>query len=321
MGHEVVQVVWNESLPPDLDSVLIKGPVVTLSIWPVVNQMLTMPKRDRPVLIYWFLEGFPNPNIPEWIVKPIAMSCAWLRRKFDDAGLGEVFPFALPRRRMTRFRCYGDLLWLRHYGVLDIFAYSSSAAIPGLEQRGFSPVVAYSGSHPSWGSDLHLERDISVLWMGNPRTQWRRQILNRIRQDLRSRGLEMLWIDNVENPFVYGEARTQLLNRTKVIVNIPSMPWDDPSMRPIMASLNGVLTVCLQNCPHSPFIAGEHVVEASPERMADTICYYLDHEDERRRIVQAAHQLVMNEITMQREMERLMSRVVQIRDQRMARGH
>ena len=143
-----------------------------------------------------------------------------------------------------------------------------------------------------WGADLKLERDVPVLWIGKIATARRKRLLKRLRADLQEHGVEILMIDGVENPYVFGEERTVLLNRTKIVVNLLRERWDDNSMRYRLAAQNRALIVTEPTLPHTPFLPGLHLVETPIEQMAETICHYLSHEEERQRIVGRAYQLI-----------------------------
>jgi len=198
-----------------------------------------------------------------------------------------------------------------------VLAITSRWTADFLRARGFDPIVAYLGSHPDWGADLKLERDIPVLWLGKIAADRRRHLLKRIRAELRSRGVEILMIDGVENPYVFGEERTALLNRTKIVLNLLRERWDDNSLRYYLAAPNRALIVTEPTLPHTPFLHGVHLIEAPIEQMADTICYYLSHDEDRRRIVDQAYQLVTTELTMKRAVGRIIEQVAIVRQNRM----
>lgn len=320
LGHEIRPLSPNEDLPPALDAVFIQGPSAEHSLIPIARQLLATPGQARPFLIYWLHEGLPNPATPERIIKPASCARAWVRRTIEQAGLAHVQPFALLCGRMARLRYYGDLHWLRRLGLLDVFAVPSRWMCHQLEQREFRPVVAHYGVRPRLGADLKLERDIPVLWFGRPRTRRRRRILEAVRTDLKKRGVEMMFVDGAEHPYAYGEARTRLLNRTKVVLNICGRPWDDNSIRVLMAIMNRALPISEPMPPHNNLMPGIHMVSAAPHRMADEICYYLDHEDERLRIVEAAYDLVTHEMTMECAMRSILARVIELQDQRSRRS-
>lgn len=56
-----------------------------------------------------------------------------------------------------------------------------------------------------------------------------------------------------------------------------------------------------------------HLVQAPTEQIADTICYYLTHEAERRRITDQAYHLVTTELTMHKAVAAILERVMQLR--------
>jgi hypothetical protein len=168
----------------------------------------------------------------------------------------------------------------------------------------------YLGSPPDWGGDLGLERDIPILWIGKIATSRRHRLLKRIRAELKERGLEILVVDGIENSYVFGEKRTILLNRTKIVLNLLREKWDDNSMRYFLAAPNRALIITEPTLPHTPFLAGMHLVEAPIDQIADSICYYLSHEEERRRIVDQAHQLVTTDLTLRKAVGQILDQVV-----------
>lgn len=139
---------------------------------------------------------------------------------------------------------------------------------------------------------MGLERDIPVLWLGKVGSERRRKLLQRLRAELQARGVELLVIDGEERPYVFGEERTQLLNRTKIMLNLLREKWDDNSLRYTLASHNGALVVSEPTLPHTSFEPGVHLVQAPLPDMADAICHYLQHEKQRRQIVERAAALL-----------------------------
>jgi hypothetical protein len=124
----------------------------------------------------------------------------------------------------------------------------------------------------------------------------------------------MMVVDGVEHPYVFGEDRIILLNRTKIVLNLLRTPWDDNSMRYCLAAPNRALVVTEPTLPHTDFTPGVHLVEAPAEQITDTICYYLAHEEERCQIVDRAYQLVTTELTMAKSAAQILERTVLIRE-------
>jgi hypothetical protein len=133
------------------------------------------------------------------------------------------------------------------------------------------------------------------LWLGKTGSTRRARLLKQIRSELKERGVDMMVIDGVENPYVFGEQRTVLLNRTKIMLNVLREKWDDNSMRFILAAPCRTLIVTEPTLRHSPFLPGVHLVEAPLPQLADMICHYLTHEEERLQITDRAYQLVTQE--------------------------
>lgn len=311
LGCEVCNILYQAKLPQDLNVVLVYGPFDSLV--PLANQLLACPLPRRPLFVLWMTEQLPNPALPEWVRYPVGIIRSQIERlAFRERGRGE---WQLdPRLRwlttkVHRFRYYGDLYWLQRQGILSVLVTGSQVTGDYLRARGFDPLVTSMGSHPSWGADLGLERDIPVLWIGKPGTSRRQRLLNHIQAELRERGVEMMRVDGIEHPYVFGEERTILLNRTQIVLNLLREKWDNNALRYYLAAPNRALIVTEPTLPHTPFLPGVHLVEAPPEKIADTICYYLTHEEERRRIADQAHQLITTNLTMRAALRQVLQRV------------
>jgi hypothetical protein len=295
LGHEAIKFQYDERLPSNLDAVIVLGPFGTMS--PLIKQIAACPKADRPLLVFMMTEQLPNPGLPEWWRYAGGVVRSRLdRMAYRDNGGGQWQPRRWLKRLSSssqRYRYYGDLLWMKKQGILSILTLSSPWTADFLRARGFDPMIL----PPSviQGEDLKMERDIPVLWLGKTGSTRRAKVLNQIRSELKERGVDMMVIDGVENPYAFGEQRTVLLNRTKIVLNILREKWDDNSMRYILAAPCRALIVTEPTLPHSPFLPGVHRVEAPLPQLADTICYYLAHEEERLAITDRAYQLIMQE--------------------------
>jgi len=294
LGCEVISFPFDARLPEDLDVVLAIGPYGSLV--PLTNQLLACPISQRPAFIFLMSEQFPNPRLPEWLRYGVGMMRSRAERlAFHQRAPGDwrLRPWlSWLTAKATRFRYYGDLYWLHRQGILSVLGISSQWTANFLRARGFDPFVQHLGYHPDQWTDLKLDRDIPVLWLGKTGTARRGRLLKGVRAELKERGIEMLVIDGEENPYVFGKKRTILLKRTKIVLNLLRTEWDDNSMRYGLAMPRGALVVTEPTLPHTCFIPGVHLVETPIEQMADTICYYLSHEEERQRIVDRAYQLI-----------------------------
>lgn len=311
LGHETVDFLHSAPLPSNLDIVFAYGPFESLV--PLANQLLAYPPTERPPLILWMTEQLPNPDLPEWFRYSMGLFRSKVERwAFREASYG-TWQIDSRWRWLTakghRFRYYGDLYWLQQSGALSLLVVSSGLTAGYLQSRGFEPMLTYLGYHPDWGADLGLERDIPVLWIGKTGSARRGRLLEQIRAALRERGIDLLKVDGVEHPYVFGQERTILLNRAKIVLNLLRADWDDNSMRYCLAAPNKALVVTEPALPHSPFIPGEHIVEAPPEKIVDTICYYLSNEAERGRIVEQAYELATTQLDMKKGITGILERV------------
>jgi glycosyltransferase involved in cell wall biosynthesis len=181
-------------------------------------------------------------------------------------------------------------------------------------QHGLPTIVAPWGGTARWYDDLGLDRDIDVLWMGKRGTKRRSDYLERVRNELQRHGVEIYVADNEENPFIYAKERIQFLNRAKITLNLTRTWFDDNFSRFSMAAPNNSLIVSEPVLPHCPeFVAGDHYVSAPIEKLAETILYYLKHDDERRRILKNAYQLSTTVLTFRNSIQKIMDGVDQIR--------
>jgi hypothetical protein len=208
---------------------------------------------------------------------------------------------------LHRFRYYGDIWRYRRAGLIDVLAVWSPQVGDELTRRGFAPIVVGMGYYPDCGRDLGLMRDIDVLWLGRPGSRRRQRLVERVRRELARRGISLMVVDGVEHPYVFGEARTRLLNRTKIMLNLLRQTWDDNSMRFFFAAANGALVVSEPTLRHSDFTAGVHLVEAPVGRLAETVQAFLEDEPRRKAIVERARQLAVETLRMETAVRRLVA--------------
>lgn len=311
LGHEAISLFPDERFPLSIDAVFAYGPLGSVS--PLINQILDRPPDQRPVFILWVSESLPNPDRPEWFrwlggeLRSRVERLAYRRR---DGGTWRLAPgLGWMTSKAFRYRYYGDLYWIRRADLPFVLAIPSDWIADFLRARGFDPVTAYYGSAPAWGGDLKLDRDIPLLWLGKIGTARRKRILGQVRAELEARGVEMMVVDGVEHPYVFGEERTRLLNRTKIILNVSRESWEDSSLRYFIVAPNKAMIITEPTLPHTPFADGIHLIESPVEEMANTICHYLDHEEERKAIAEQAYRLVTEELTMKRSVEKILERV------------
>jgi len=183
---------------------------------------------------------------------------------------------------------YSNARYLRHLspkGVVTVLAVSSEAHQAYLAEHDIESEFVPIGNHPTYGRQLGLERDIPVLFLGEHRIRRRRKILKGLRRD----GVDVVAIGGSSTTKgQWGDARTELLNRTKVLLNLPRFPGHF-SDRVMMGMATGALVVSEPLYLPAPFEPGVHYVESEVDQMAETVQRYLADEEARGRITDRAH--------------------------------
>jgi hypothetical protein len=317
LGVQTIPLEPGQAFPRHLDAILACGPFGSLV--PVANQILARSPDRRPLFAVWVTEQFANPALPQWIHRLGAETRSLFERwafRRHKPGLWQLNGrWRYMAQRALRLRYYGDLLWLQRKGILSVLAVGSDWIAGFLRQRHLHPIVAYIGLHPDWGHNLELQRDNPVLWLGKLATGRRETLLRDVEGQLASRGIDMLVVDGVQHPYVFGQERTHLLNRTKIVLNLLRTPWDNHSLRFFLAAANKALIVSEPTYPHVPFEPGVHLVTAPPHRLAATIARYLQDDAARATITDRAYELVTRELTMKQSAQRILDRLLVLRQE------
>ena len=318
LGYHPTVFPSNSIIPEGQDVVFSFAPYG--QFFPLVRQLEELPAEKQPLLVHWNTEGLPDLRIPWFLTKAIGAGRSWLdryrlnaeRRSSPEPAKKSLLSFL--DSRVLRFRYVGDYDYAFRKGVLSVLSDSSALYSELRRRHGLPTLYAPWGSSPRWYADLQLERDIDVLWMGNRQGTRRRLLIDRVREALRRQGVEIYMADNEENPFIFGEERTQFLNRAKITLNFTRTWYDDNFSRFTFAAPNRSLIVSEKMLPHCPaFEAGVHYVEGAAEDLASAIMFYLQHPAERARIVENAYRLTTSYLTLNNTMKTIMSEVEQVR--------
>lgn len=105
---------------------------------------------------------------------------------------------------------------------------------------------------------------------------------------------------------LWGESRTELVNRVKIMLSVGRFPGTLVGVRFQIAMACGALVVSERPYDPAPYVPGEHFVQASVVDMPSVIERYLADEGERARITQQAHTFVTTELTMERSFASLL---------------
>jgi hypothetical protein len=312
-GHAVDYFLYDQPLPESAEVVLTFAPYGPFL--PIARKVGQVEGRNRPVLVHWSTEGFPDPRLPWPVIAGLGAARSWLdtQARSPSAGrrrLAGLPPLAWLNRRLFRFRYVGDTLQAWRQGWLRVYAEVSEMYAGIYRRHGLPAQFVPWGTSPLWYADLKLERDIDVLWMGKRRNAHRSGLLDSVRAGLEKHGVKMYVADGVERPFIFGDERTRLLNRAKITLNVKTKWYNSGfTFRFQMVAGNRSLVVSEPFLPHvSRYEAGVHFAVAPPEHLADTILYYLSPagEDARRALAENAYQLATTELTLGNSVRALM---------------
>jgi len=288
--------------------------------------------RDvRPLTVLWLIDPLPPPTISKhgleigfklakcnWrrISSPsmktfvsclpfhhqLQKSARWmLNRKIKkDAAVNNCLKYADIGTNQS-FVLMSCLEWSKRnfeQGWIDYVFTSTVQRKQTLETVGIDAKLVPIGYHLSWGRKLALERDIDVLFLGDLKSKRRRSILQDVEKKLSARGAKLVKIHSG----CYGEQRTTLLNRAKIVLNIPRIPWEIAGIRFLMSISCGALVVSEYVKDTAPYKPGVHFVQAESTQLPDVISYYLEHNDERQAIADSAYKFVTQELTLKNSM-------------------
>lgn len=300
LGHCPESYKYNSSIPQEVDVIFTFGPYG--NYLPVVSRLASEQVKDRTVFVHWNTEGMPDLRLPWSLVTAVGAGRSWIGRLgFSHNGVVGNLAKKLTspwENRVLRFRYIGDYRYAHRQGWLHILA-DSSAIYTGIHNQHGLPAIAVPwGATKRWYSDLNLERDIDVLWIGQRGSNRRSRLLDLICRELQASGVKVHIFDNERKPFIYGQERTEILNRAKITLNLTRTWFDDNFSRFAMAAPNRSMIVSEPLLPHCPqYEVGVHYASAPAEQLADTIRYYLDHDDEREQIVKNDYKLSTEELT------------------------
>lgn len=254
------------------------------------RQLIATPKHNRPVVCIWHSEPLPPSR---------AARLPWPRLH-----LRELAKILLRDARATdAYTNYWRIRQLARHGLPDVLAVSAPGWVEFLLERGICADWVPLGYDPSFGRDLGLQRDIDVLFLGALDVPRRRRIL----RGLRAAGIDLTATGSWVDPSCWGEERTRLLNRTKILLNLARKPGDLSAHRLLLGMANKALVISEPIYRPAPFVAGTHFISTPVEEMPDVIRSYLARDAERQRIVEAAYRLVTEEITLSRSASQVLA--------------
>src|SRR6202158_4555961 len=277
-GHRVRQV---EDGPLNLSSVDVLWISGNANWFPrVCRQLIAASKRARPFVVIAHGEPLPPPG---------AAGLPWPRLH-----LREVAKIVLRDARATDvYSNYFRLRQLARHQIPDLLIVPSTGWTEFLAEGGITAHWSPFAYEPSYGRDLGLSRDIDVLFLGALDIPRRRRIIRRLRRA----GTNLVVMGSWSDPSCWGDSRTRLLNRTKILLNLARYPGELAGQRLALGMANKALVISEPIYSPAPYVAGKHYVSASVEELPQAITYYLTHDAERERIVAEAHRFFTEEMT------------------------
>ena len=147
-------------------------------------------------------------------------------------------------------------------------------------------VISY-GYHESYAGPLRSggERPIQALLLAHlvGRHGRRQRLLATFSEQLRQRGIELV----ARTGWTSGAERSELLSKTRVVVDIHRVPGNSPGFRFVVAAAAGAALVSEPLAIAAPLVPGVHYVEAEADRMTDAVAALLSDEPARARLVEA----------------------------------
>lgn len=261
------------------------------------------PRERRPFVLTWHFEPLPLPP-----AAPQRMESMHLRElvKVVLRDARTTDPWSNSRRLR---RAVGD-------GLVDQVVVTSVGAQEYLGSQGVHAAVVPLGSRPTDGQDLALERDIDVLLLAHLVVPRRKRIV----RHLRRHGVAVVALGDWKNPAYFGSSRSVLLNRTKILLNIPRHPGLLSGMTMILGMSNRALVVADPVYRPDPYLPGVHYVSSEIVDMPAAIDRHLSDEAARTAIVERAHRFVREELTFDRSVGRIVTMLRERRPEALARG-
>jgi len=301
------------------DFLLLHGPADPIGM--MIKHLGTA--ADLPPLVVWYSEQVPNPKRPAWIVSNLSRlryaAEPWYDQKLAGTGKSRSTSLKVPPG-FVRWRRVGELLALHSMGCLRLVCTFSLTQKDFLERLGLPSVVLPFGYHPDFGTALNLRRDIDILFLGTITDNRRRRLFPSIISKFAEKGLQLKIVDgSPKGGAYYGDERTRLLNRTKILLNVMKQPWDDPTFRLLLAAANGTLLLSEPVMDSSlwGYTPNVHFAACKLDQLAEIAAKYLHEEPARLELTTRA----TVDVTQNSGMAQMAGKLIDLLAQRKEPGH
>lgn len=322
-GH-VVKIVQDEELSiTECNIVILVGSVGSLR---KTTSILRSALESRPFVVVWGNEPLPPIGMKLWALKlGLALSLTavhatkskpiWhiLNYPFYLAisrfGLGTYSRAGRADRVFASFARFAfDNLGLIVVGIrenwIDLVCVTTKQRHYLLKELGMDPVFMSVGQQKDFGRDLGVPRDTDVLFIGRiKKNKDRARRMKQMISKIRAKGYTV----EVHTKGLYGNRRTEVLNRTRIILNIHKFSWDTPWMRWFLADANGALVVSEALSVPEPLIPGEHFLSGKLEELPELIEKVLNDETRRLKMVKSCRKRINETMTLELSVDRLLA--------------
>jgi hypothetical protein len=229
-------------------------------------------------------------DIARAALPPLESSSTWRQWREQAANVREPLTnLALLRRNAPAF---------------DRIVIDTRARAEGALRAGIDVAIVPFGYHAAYAGALappEMKRDIDVLSLANvDRVARRQRLMPEIEAALGRSGVALTQAER----HTYGGSRTQLMRRSKVVLDIHRVPGSHPLYRFILAAAAGAALVSEPLAQPEPLVPGVHYVEAATSHLGEATLELLADEPRRRRIAQAAQALLLGELDLRHTLPR-----------------
>jgi Glycosyl transferases group 1 len=245
------------------------------------RSLLAAPAGRRPAVVLWFVEPLPLPRAAG--------------RRWPPPTGRELAKIVLRDSRATDvYTNVWNLRRLRRHDLPDVLVASTGERAAFLAERGVDAVVAPMGYDEGDGRDLAVERDIDVLLLGTTTMRRRKSAVRHLRRN----GVSVLTLGDYHDSAYFGESRTRLVNRAKIMLSIARFPGTLGGKRFVISMACKALVVSDPVYDPRPYVPGAHFVQGELDELPALIERYLSDDEARTEITERAYTFVTEELAM-----------------------
>jgi hypothetical protein len=126
----------------------------------------------------------------------------------------------------------------------------------------------------------------------------RQRVVEELERDFNARRVPLTKVTG----HAYGVERGALLRQARVVVDVHRIPGNHPGFRWIVASAAGAAVVTEPLTSPEPLVPGVHYLETATGALAQAVERLLADEPARRRLVDAAQELLAGDLHMRRQL-------------------